>query len=289
MARLDRALALDRGGRDRFVSWSIALKAFFATLALAGVMALDHAVARWQSGDYAVVTVQLPAESAPELREAAAEAMRRAPGVDAAEPIPEAEVAALLGPWLGGEILPVDLPLPAMIDIRVAPGRVVDWPAAEARLREVSPDAVLDTGAAWVDGLVRVARAAQGLMGAALAFVAVIAAFAVVFATRAGLTAHRDVIELVHWLGARDRDVARAFERRAFSLGLRGGVAGAVAAAGVLFALVHAARRLETPLLLELALPALSWWVFAAAPAAAAVIAAAAARRTVMAALARML
>ena len=289
MARLDKALALGRGGRDGFVSWSIALKAFFATLALAGVMALDHAAARWQSGEYAVVTVQLPADAAPELGEAAAEAMRGVPGVAAAEPIPEAEVAALLAPWLGGELLPGDLPLPALIDVRVAPGQVVDWPAAEARLRDVAAAAVLDTGAAWVEGLVGVARTAQGLLGATLAFVAAIAAGAVVFATRAGLTAHRDSIELVHWLGARDRDVARAFQRRAFALGLRGGVAGALVAAGAVFALGVAAERLETPLLLDLALPAGSWWVFAAAPAAAAVIAAGAARHTVMAALARML
>ncbi len=288
MARLETALALARDGGDGFVSWAIALKTFFAVLALAGLLALGHAIARWQSGDYAVVTVQLPADSTPEIRVAVLDVMRRTPGVARVAPIPERSVAALLAPWLGDGNLPGDLPLPTLIDVGVEPGWIVDWRTAETRLHEVAPEATLDTGLAWVERLVALARAAQILSIVVLAFVAVVAALTVAFATRAALTAHRHTIELMHWLGARDDDVARAFRRRALWLGLRGGLFGTLAALAAVLALGWYARQLEAPLLLDIAMPPAAWLIFAAVPLASMAVSALAARTTVMRALRRM-
>lgn len=288
MARLDKALALGRGGGDRFVALAIALKAFFATLTLAGLVSLDHAVARWQSGDRTVATALLPADSPPEVRAAALDALRDTPGVARAEAMSGDAVAALIAPWLGGRNPPDDLPLPVTIDIRVHSHGSVDWPAAEARLRAAAPDALLDAGPAWIGKLVELARAAQGAAVAALVLVAVVAALTVAFATRAAWAAHRGAIELVHWLGARDREVLAAFQRRALWLGLCGGAPGTAAALAILYALGRVARGLDAPLLLDLAPPPETWPVFAAVPLAGALVSALAARRVVRSALSRM-
>lgn len=288
MARLDGALALARGGGDRFVVWAIALKAFFAALALAGLLACGHAAASWRAAPYAVATAVLPADSAPETRAAALEAVRRAPGVARAALLPAGEVAALLDRWIGGAGAARDLPLPALIDVEVEPGGAFDRAAAEASLRAAAPGATLDAGPPWIETLAAAAAAAQVAMAAILAFVAVVAALAVAFATRAGVTAHRETIELLHWLGADDRDVAGAFQRRALTLGLRGGLMGTLAALAALVPAARAAGRLEAPLLADFAAPAAAWGVFGAVPLAAAAVAVLAARRTALGALARM-
>lgn len=287
MTPLDAALAPGRDSGDLFIAWAIALKTFFAALCLAALIAFDRAADRWRAGDAAAVTVYLPAGAAEETAGAAALAMRRTPGVEGAEPMTREAVAALLAPVLGRD-LPADLPLPVPIDVRVAPGRVVDWAEAEERLAAAAPGAALDTGADRVRRLIAFARVAQAIAAAALAFAAAVAVIAAAFATRAGLAARRGAVELAHWLGAEDRDIVASFERRALALGFRGGLAGTGAAVAALLALDRVGRSLDARLLLDLDLPPLAWFAFAAVPLAGGLAAVLAARATARRALARM-
>jgi cell division transport system permease protein len=282
------ALALGRDGSDRYLPWTIGLKTFFAALAIAALVALDNAVARWQSGAFAVVTVELSAEAGEAASAAALEAMRRTLGVESADVLAPAAVAGLVEPWLGAGNLPDDLPLPVLIDVRVAPGAVVDWEEARERLHEAAPEAVLDTGMAWVERLIDLARLAQLVAAATLAFVTAVAVLTVVFATRAGLAVHGSTIELLHLLGAGDPYIAGLFQRHALWLGLRGGIGGLLPALATVFALGYAGGRLDAPLLPELAIGPGGWLALALVPASIAVLAMVTARTTVLRVLARI-
>ena len=68
-----------------------------------------------------------------------------------------------------------------------------------------------------------------------LVFVATV--LSVVFATRGAMASNKDVVSVLHFVGAEDGFVAREFQRHFLLLGLRGGLAGAALAA-VLFALL---------------------------------------------------
>jgi cell division transport system permease protein len=80
--------------------------------------------------------------------------------------------------------------------------------------------------------LLEVVRSVQLLAGLVLALVGAAAVVTVVFVTRTGLAIHRNVIELLHLIGAYDTYIARQFQRHALRLGLAGG------ALGLLLALV---------------------------------------------------
>ena len=56
---------------------------------------------------------------------------------------------------------------------------------------------------------------------------------AVVFATRGAMAGNREVVEVLHFVGANDDFIARAFQRRFFRLGLRGGIIGSCLALAV--------------------------------------------------------
>ncbi len=52
----------------------------------------------------------------------------------------------------------------------------------------------------------------------------------VVFATQAAMAGNKDVVSVLHFVGAEDGFIAREFQRHFLMLGLKGGVSGGVAA-----------------------------------------------------------
>ena len=173
-----------------------------------------------------------------EIADGAAKAARAqallsaAPGVTAVRAVSEAEMRKILQRWLGPTGAASDLPLPAIIDIDLAPDAPVAQ-IAETIERQVP-------GARFVahkDSLGPVLGAVRALGWLALTLVVLIAlatAAAVVLAARGTLDTHRSTIEVMHGIGATDDQVARLFQRKIALDALTGGTAGAVAAGVVL-------------------------------------------------------
>lgn len=225
--RIGRDVPLGRGGADRFMPWLIAPLTYLACVALLLSLAATQLADRWDTGLTGRATVELPAEDDPGRRAAAIAAAGAVltdwPGIAEAVPLPEAEVARLLSPWLGEALLQGDLPLPILIDLRLsAPADGLDAAALTARLRQTVPGAVVDDHGAWRGDL---AALAGGVRVAAVALLLVIAGAtvaAIVSMTRAGLAIHRPTIELLHTIGATDIFIARQFQRHALGLAARG-------------------------------------------------------------------
>lgn len=296
-ARLRRrrsVLPLARGGTDRFVPWMIAPMAYLATLTLALALALSGLVGRWDAGLAGTLTAQLPAAADPGQRAARTEAalgvLRATPGVRQAAALGEAEIARLLGPWLGEELLQSDLPLPVLIDIRLEPGAGVDLAALRGRLAAAVPEASVDDHAGWLAELRSLAGAVQGAALAVVVLIALAAVATVVFVIRAQLAIHHPVILLLHQLGATDAYVARQFERHALVFGAAGGGIGLVLAVATVLGVtaVAGAGGQEVPLLPRLPLGAWQWLVLLLVPAATAGLAVLTARLTVLRTLARL-
>ena len=154
------------------------------------------------------------------------------PGVTAVRPVSEREMRKILQRWLGPAGAASDLPLPAIIDVDLAPDAPVAAIAARIE-REVR-------GARFVahkDSLGPVLGAVRALSWLALTLVLLIAlatAAAVVLAARGTLDTHRSTIDVMHGIGATDDQVARLFQRKIALDALTGGTAGAVAAGVVL-------------------------------------------------------
>lgn len=287
-------LPLGRDPSTRLLPWLIGVMVFLATLMLASGLLLSGTAAEWSRGLENTLTVQVPpledeAETDAALRvEEAVRVIRRTPGVAEAMQIPPIRVAAMLEPWLGPDIPIVDLPLPRLIDVRIENGADPDLADLADRLRTAVPGAALDSHNLWQEQLVKLLRSLELLAVGAIVLMALAAISVVVFATRSGLAVHREVIELLHLIGARDSYIARQFQRHALRLALKGSLVGAAGAAGVLVALQRMASGLDAALLPALKLQVWHWAVLAALPFAAALIAMYAARRTVVRALKRM-
>jgi cell division transport system permease protein len=110
----------------------------------------------------------------------------------------------------------------------------------------------------------------------------------VIFTTRSGLAVHAAIIELLHQMGAHDTYIAGQFQIQAMKLSLRGGIAGAAAAAVVLLIFAWVGRGIDAAFLPPVSLTFAEWIALLIVPAGAVAIAMLTARLTVLRALARM-
>jgi cell division transport system permease protein len=207
-------LAHDRNVRP--LRWILAMLIFLAALAMVIQSGLHLVAARWSQQTGGTLTIEItPAADADNNTTQQQVAMvlgdvQATPGVTKASIISRDEVANLLQPWLGSAALNT-LPLPTLIDVELAP----NTPLNAAELQKIinkNNTRVEDRGA-WLDDLAGFAKLLQlvALVAAGLAIGAL--ALAVIYACRAGLAMHQDIITLLHIMGASDRAVAAEFER----------------------------------------------------------------------------
>lgn len=289
------AIPFGRDGSSRFLPALTLLMVFLAGLALAAVMDLERALARWDQSLTGTLTVELPAATGATDKslDAALAVLHAAPGIKSATAIDRDAIAKLVEPWLGTALSPADLELPRLIDVRLDVSAHADLAALRAKLAAAAPGATLDDHQLWLDSFARFARSAEITAIVILVLIGGVAVMSVAFATRTGLAVHRDTIELLHLMGARDAYVARQFERQALRLALIGGVAGLVLAAAALLALSQAANAVSllgdsVTLLPPLHLRGWNWAVLAVLPIVAGLVAMATARITVLATLRRL-
>lgn len=289
MNRADRRV-LDEAGGVRAMTWVMAIMLFLTLLAAALGLGTRQSAAALERQLAGRLTVQLVGGS-PAQRDALAArtltVLRALPAVRRATPVARAELARLLEPWLGSTATDADLPMPAMIDVDLAPradpdrvAAAVHAVSAEARVdrhqRWMSPvSGFLDTLTWLAVGLVLLMLAATGAV--------------VVLAARAGLETHRATIEVMHMLGSTDVQVARLFQRRIALDAALGSAAGGFAALAVLAFLATRIAAVGSQLLGGITLGVGDWALLMLLPLGFVALATLAARLTVVAALRRTL
>jgi cell division transport system permease protein len=292
-------LGLKRALSDRLLPLLVAAMAFLAALAFAGAIATATLAQRWQAGAAAELTIQVPTPGDPAATaghtrlQAVLAVLRAQPGILSATPMSADDLNGLLKPWLGPAGSTLALPLPAVISVQLAAGEAV--PAdLQAKLAAVAPDTDMESADVWASRLSALARSLQACAAVALVVVVGVAVAVVAVATRAGLSARRESIEIVHGLGATDSYIAGRFARRAMRLAATGGAGGAIAALPVLLWLAYLAAPFtqgastagEPPPLF--ALPLALWVALPALPVATAAIGFVTAEGTVRAWLRRL-
>jgi cell division transport system permease protein len=242
----------------RLLPWVIAVMVFLAGLAMLVALGLQMTARSWHEGLSQSLTVQvINPDAAGRDREVAAALaeLRRIPGIASAEQETDDEVAALLEPWLGKGNVGPDLPIPALIDVRLATGTTVDVAAIGAALAKVAPSARIDAHERWLADLLVLMRIVQWIGGMIVGLVGLATVAIIVFATRAGLATHRETVEIVHMMGARDGMIAGAFQRRFLWVGVKGAFIGLIAL-GIGMAIIYFInQRLEGALLPQLVPP----------------------------------
>jgi cell division transport system permease protein len=209
---------------------AMSVMCYLASLAIGGLILINRAVDSWTTDMAREVTVQVRPLEGHDLEAElarAAELIRGFDGIAEVRILGRDAAAALLEPWLGQGRLIDDLPVPRLITIGVDRSNPPDFDRLSAALEAEVAGVSLDTHRHWQRELTRLATGVQWLGFAILLLVLCSAVTLVIQVTRTALEANREAVEVLYLVGARDRFIASAVERRFLGAGMTGGITGA--------------------------------------------------------------
>ena len=211
----------------------VAIMTFLASLTIGAVVLIHAAASQWQGDVAREVTIQIRPRAGRDLETdvvKAAAVTAAFAGIADVRPYSKEESLRLLEPWLGTGLKFDDLPLPRIIVVRIAPGKAPDLPRLRRALAEQVPAASLDDHRGFVDRMRAMSGIALALGVGVLALVLMATVLSVTFATHAAMATNRQVIEVLHLIGAKDAFIGEHFQRHFLLLGLKGGAIGGVGA-----------------------------------------------------------
>lgn len=220
----------------RSLTLVITIMCFLACLTAGAVYMINQSAAAWMRNIASEVTVQIepgdPEETERRVQEVAAY-LSGQNGIEVARPLTIDESALLLEPWLGNTDVVKSLPIPRLIAVELNRRDPPDLGMLGTALAAAYPGAVLDDHRHWQTQIRTVTRslALGGL--AILLLVGAATTAVIVSATRSALASNREIVEVLHIVGATDRFIAREFEKHFLNLGVRAGLVGALCATAV--------------------------------------------------------
>jgi cell division transport system permease protein len=210
----------------------IAIMTFLSCVTLGGVVLVQKSAIAWSSDVSREVTIQIKPVAGENmdanLRLAVSLANSTA-GVANARALTLAESQNLLKPWLGAGLDLSTLEIPRLVAVQLSDPQNADLDRLANDLKAIK-GASLDTHAAWRDQLNTMAGTivVSGILTFALIIVATV--LAIIFATRGAMATNREIVDVLHFIGASNSFIVGEFQGRFLSIGFSGGVIGSLGA-----------------------------------------------------------
>jgi cell division transport system permease protein len=217
----------------RSLTLVITIMCFLASLTAGAVYMMNQAASQWLRDIASEVTVQVEAKQGKDPDRLVAEIaafLSRQSGIAQARALSVADTAQLLEPWLGQTEALSALPVPRLIAVEVDRVNPPNFDVLRAALANNFPGASIDDHRRW-QRQVRTITRSFALGGFAILFLVAAATTAIIVsATKSAMASNRDIVEVLHFVGATDRFIAHEFERHFLRLGVRAGIVGALLA-----------------------------------------------------------
>ena len=273
--------------------WVIAILLALVVIAAAGGLALRNLAETARADLASAVTVQV-IEPNPDLRSArgtaVVEVLQDMTLVRSVRLVPQAELAALLEPWLGPAATSGDVPIPVLVDVElVRRASAADIATLTAALQRKVPGARVDAQSDWLRPVYSALSALQWLALGLIGLVALATAAAVWLASRNALASHRETVEIIHLLGGTDRQITRIFLGTVLREATFGAVVGTAVGLGAVMLLGQQFAALDSGMTGGGGFAPMDWLVIAAVPLAGVLLALMTARMTIALALRDML
>ena len=265
-------------------AYVVAIMTFAMMIAAAAGLALATAASTVGEAVDSRYVIQLP-DAAPERLAAVLETARATPGISGVRAIPEQEMRRTLRQWLGDAANDQSLPVPALIHLELANPDQAS--ALDRRIAKAVPGARLTAERAALGPLLRSIRVLQWLALSLVVLMGGATAAAVVLSARGALDTHRGTIDVVHGMGATDRQIASLFQRKIALDAFAGAALGGLAAALIVALLGGGSAALGGELGGRAPLGWIDLVILALMPVAAVVLATSVARLAVLGALRR--
>lgn len=217
----------------RSLTLVVSIMCFLACLTAGAVYMVNQAASAWLRDVASEITVQVEPRDGIEINKQLQEVtqlLQRQPGIRSVKPMSLEESSALIEPWLGKTDALKSLPIPRMIAVELDRNAPPNLDPLRAELAQKYKNVALDDHRLWQSQIRTVTRS-LALAGLAILMLVGAATTAIIIsATRSAMASNREIVEVLHFVGATDRFIAREFEKHFLRLGIRAGVVGAVLA-----------------------------------------------------------
>lgn len=224
----------------RSLTLVVAIMCFLACLTAGAVWMIKESADAWLRDIASEVTVQVEPKENADVEKAVGEVvtfLNKQPGIRAAKPLGLSVSTELLEPWLGSSDVLKSLPVPRLIGVEIDRGRPPDLTEIGKVLERDFKGVALDDHRRWQQQI-RAVTGSFALGGLAiLALVAAATMAIIVSATKSAMASNREIVEVLHFVGATDKFISREFEKHFLRLGIKAGVVGAVSAMVVFLSL----------------------------------------------------
>ena len=207
----------------------VTVMSFLACITLGATLLVNQQIDKWTADIADEVTVQVrpvEGEDVDSQVTAAVSLLASTPGVLDTIPMSAKETAALLEPWLGSGNVLDDLPIPRLISVRLDRNNPPDLEELAQIISDQVVGATLDDHRRWQTGLARMADSLQIIAWAVIFLMVATTMSVIMFATRAAMAGNRDIIEVLHLVGATESFIAYQIQKRFFMLGMISGLIG---------------------------------------------------------------
>ena len=220
----------------RSLTLVITIMCFLACLTVGAVYMIRQSANSWLKDIASEITVQVIPKDGTDtekvVRDVAAY-LNQQSGVSSVKVLSASESAELLEPWLGAMDDLAALPLPRLIAIELDRSGNPDVDMMRTGLAAQFDGATLDDHRRWQQQIATITNSFSLGGLAILALVAMATTAIIVSATKSSMASNREIVEVLHFVGANDRFIAREFEKHFLRLGVRAGLVGAALALSV--------------------------------------------------------
>ena len=239
MPRFETALVPRNSISGRALVAVVAIMTFLVSLTTGAAVLVTKAAGEWQSDISREMTIQIMPAPGRDLDTSVNRTVaiaRAISGVLEVRPYSKEESMKLLEPWLGSGISLSELPVPRLIVIKIAADATPDLGQLRRVLADQIPGAVVDDHRGWIDRMRAMAGTAIAVGVCILILMFAATVLSVAFATRGAMATNKAVIEVLHFVGAKNGFIAQHFQHHFLVLGLQGGAIGGGAAIVVFLA-----------------------------------------------------
>lgn len=211
----------------------IGIMTFLACLTLGAVSMVNASATKWQNDISREITIQIRPFDDLEMEKAIKDASQIAlqfEGVSRVTALNDAETARLLEPWLGAGLQLEELPVPRLLTVTLADGAKPDFAAMREQLEAQVPGSTLDDHRTWVDRLTTMALTMVAIGTTVFLLMMAATVTTVIFATRGAMAGNKEVVDVLHFVGADSKFISREFQKHFLILGLKGAACGALGA-----------------------------------------------------------
>lgn len=291
-------LPLNNDHSARFLIVLITLMSLLMVLACSGSFALNEMTSRWSSGLENKITIEIP----PEMDSGAflskkiitkeaqkiADALENFFAVEHINIMSDDDIAKLISPWIGDDIMIAEIPMPGLIAITLSETNDTILRTLEKKITAASPYAHIETHHDWLSDLISFANSLKFMALLIIILIATITVTAITIAMQTRMRIYHKDIALLHHMGATDHYIARQFQHHAMTLSAYGSGLGTFIGLMITGILIWSSGQAETKLIPSLSLSINAFLILCLVPICLTLISMIASRVTVLRTLSKM-